>query len=229
MKLVIELTQNQKTISYSDIYSIFENIIFEIGRSKPLIKSAMIDDFPYYCGSHPLPYKGRISNNTISYGKYRIYISSGYYKIIDDIMDAIKSGNVKHRLMRINSVKMENNNCFFDTVNMISRSPVIIKYNGEYIDANNRNFVDAIKNDIIKKYSFTGLNGYIDFIKIIHFKTLNLRINNEDIKASMIKFTIMSDNKIINNILNTGIGELTKSGFGFIDEERIPLDFGIMY
>ncbi len=230
MRVIIELSQNKKAISYCDLYKFLGNLMVEIGKTRNSVRKAIINDTPDFSGSHPIPYIGMVKNGLIYTGKYRLYISSNFDNIINDIIDYLGSNNVRIGPLTVRSFRLDDNISTFNISNMISRSPVIIKHNEEYIDAENINFLTEVKKDIIKKYrDINGLEPEIDLIKIIHFRTVNLKIDNKMEKASMIKFTVMADNRVINNILNTGIGELTKYGFGYIDEEKVPSDFGIMY
>ena len=232
MRLVINLDCNGE-VPYDHQYLLYSSILNSVKGADENLVSKIHDNShsPRFSLSQLLPVGEReFKGSGIKADRFIFFISSLDVTILEKIKFGIESKNyiiIGNNRMLIHSIKFETPRISSEIVNMISRSPVILKNENKYITTSDENFSTILQNNIISKYKkVTGKEPYIKFIRLTNSKSKLSILKGAGIPSSMLTFTIGANYELLDFIVNVGIGAKTQMGFGYIEEQRIVREHG---
>lgn len=235
MRLIINFNGEGLTIPYDHTYSLYSALLRSVSKYYSETSNKIHDNvesyFPKFCMSQLLPGgKRKMNANGKSADRFILLISSLDKEILDQIADSLtKDGQlmVCGVVLNLFSVKFEENKVSSEIVTLITRSPVILKNNGDYITSRDEIFNDVLLYNINRKIrKVIGDGASVHFTSILAHDERLLTVKGAKIPASQIKFTIGGDIGALEAIVQLGIGSKTQIGFGYIEEEPHPSSGG---
>lgn len=230
MRLIINL-DGAFEIPYDHSYLLYSAVLSAMKNIDQDLVSQIHNNSrsPKYCMSQLLPGgKRNFTKSGLRAERFIFLISS----LNSEILEKIKSGIEKQKFITIGNSKLpvhstilENPPITSGIVNMISRSPIVLKNEGKYITARDPDFSRVLENNIAAKYmKVRGGSPRIRFLRITDTKVKLSNLKGVGIPSSMVAFTISADYDLIEFIVNVGVGAKTQMGFGFIEEQKKGVD-----
>ena len=235
--LVVRLLVNldsESEVPYDHSYFLYSSILSALRNTNPGLASDIHNNphFPRYCMSQLLPGgKREFSKTGIIADRFIFLISSLEAEILDKIKHGLElQGHIilGSNILLIHSITLETTRISSGIINMISRSPIVLKHQGKYVTSKDDIFSSVLQANIISKYAkVKGTLPKIQFMRITNSKSKLSNLKGTGIPSSMISFTISADYDLLDFIQNTGIGAKTQIGFGFIEEQKNGVDYDL--
>jgi len=227
MRLVFNLNSGGTEIPYDHSYRLYSAILQSLRAVDPSFASSIHDGsfIPKFCISQLLPGGKRVFGKTGIWAERFIFIISSlndeFLAQIKQKLDSQKEIFLGDISLPIYSIKSETVYVSSEIVNMITRSPIVLKYGGKYITSNDEDFPAILQQNITSKYKkVQGVTANIKFLRITSAKSKLSTLKSAGIPSSMITFTISADYELLEFITRTGIGAKTQMGFGFVEEQK---------
>jgi CRISPR-associated endoribonuclease Cas6 len=167
--------------------------------------------------------KRKFSKNGFVGERYLFFISSENDKLIfslRDLLEENKKINLFDHKFEIYSLRIRKVEPSSELLMLKTRSPAILKENNHYLYSEDiEEISDSVLRNIKSKYlKAKGKEPNVRFLKIIKIKRKIVGFKNVKLPAFMIYFLISADNDVLKFIMQVGLGNKTKLGYGFIEE-----------
>jgi|GEM_PF-5348040 CRISPR-associated endoribonuclease Cas6 len=226
MRLIINLDGGNE-VPYDHSYLLYSAVINAVRSVDTSLASAIHNNshYPWYCLSQLLPGGKREYTKTGMKAERFIFLISS---LDTAVLEKIKAGIERQENIFVGNIEMSVHSTMMETpyissgiVNMISRSPIVLKSEGRYVSSKDEDFQSVLQNNITSKYAkVKQLLPRIKFMRITSAKSKLSALKGIRIPSTMVNFTISADYDLIDFIASVGIGSKTQMGFGFIEEQR---------
>ena len=231
VRLIVNLDSGSE-VPYDHSYSLYSSILNALRNSDSGLALAIHNNphFPRYCMSQLLPGgKRQFSKTGIIADRFIFLISSLEAEILYKIkrgLELQKQIILGSIVLPVRSTTLEPTSISSSIINMISRSPIVLKHQGKYVTSKDDIFSSVLQSNIISKYAkVKGTVPRIQFMRITNSKPKLSNLKGTGIPSSIISFTISADYDLLDFIQNTGLGSKTQMGFGFIEEQKSGVEY----
>ena len=232
MKLIVNFNHptNGAPIPYDHQYMVYSGIL----KCLSSVDSGLSDDIHSGAGapSFVMSQLLRAGEKTFDVDglfaeRFVLLIASRNVSVLDKMREGLlKCGEIQLGKQRLpfHSAEIARESSVGSMPQLVTKSPVVIKSDGRFIRSDSKDFVNALKDNICRKY--VAISGepapQIRFLRIVESKPKACRVGSTKIPCTHLKMVIDSDPRLIECMLTNGVGSKNQLGFGYIEDARSP-------
>lgn len=231
MKLILKF-DSLKTgleIPYDHQYQVYAGLLNCIKMSNPELAASLHRSHaaPRYVMSQIMGSGRKLFSDTgFSSGRYVLLLNGREPSLLKEIAEAVESA----KSLQIGELNLPFYS--YDLIPLsapgiptefITKSPVVIQEGNRYLRAGDDEFVEELKNNILRKTSAINPSynaSRIRYLRLIDNRNKLCTVAGGKIPCSIVRFVIDAGPEVIETIIVNGLGSKNQIGFGYVETCR---------